>query len=83
MDSILPILECKMDLFNIMLQFRKSPLCRWICLIAVLYGCVFEFKAAEFDTAEVARVIEETLKCYNNPGLAVSVVVRGKVSTHC
>ena len=44
--------------------------------------CVYKVSSSGFDADEVARVIEETFKCYNNPGLAVSVVKDGKVSTH-
>ncbi|GFN80425.1 protein flp [Plakobranchus ocellatus] len=41
--------------------------------------CVAEVKSAQFNADEVGSEIEKTLKCYNNPGLGVSIVKDGKV----
>ncbi|RUS81292.1 hypothetical protein EGW08_010934 [Elysia chlorotica] len=57
-------------------MFRWS---RWFYVVAVLYCCTFKVTTAQFDAAEVVKVIEQTMNCYNNkPGLMVSVVKEGK-----
>ncbi|KAK3762316.1 hypothetical protein RRG08_006060 [Elysia crispata] len=48
-------------------------------ILLVLYCCFVNGDAdARFDAPEVVRVLEETLQCHNNPGLAVSVVKDGQ-----
>ena len=61
---------------------RKSNI-DWMIMriFLIIVCCLARVKGAGFDADEVTRVIEETFKCYNNPGLAVSVVKDGKVST--
>ncbi|GFR72024.1 penicillin-binding protein 4 [Elysia marginata] len=61
-----------------MRELRKYTGCQWVLFAALSCYFVSGIRSAVFDATEVTRVIEETLACYNNPGLTVSVVKDGK-----